>query len=112
MEAINQRRTWALTGESRAYNRRQGIFGKLIPKRDVNSGGPGAWELAARYSNVDLTDSNINGGDMDRISVGLNWYPSTSLKTTVQYGWIDLDRFGSRTTTEVLQVRLAFLLGL
>lgn len=103
---------WAITGESRPYNRKKGIFGKLTPARNVMDGGFGAWEAVARYSQVDLADGRIEGGNMTRWSLGLNWYLSSQLKLTGQYGWVDLDRFGISSTTRVLQIRMAFLLGL
>jgi len=78
----------------------------------VDKGGVGAWEVVARYSEVDLTDGLINGGEMSRISVGLNWYATPSFKATAQYGWVDLDRFGISSTTNMLQLRMAFLLGM
>jgi Phosphate-selective porin len=50
------------TGESRNYNPSAGKFGRFKPARPVGSGGPGAWQLAARISEVDLTDGMIEGG--------------------------------------------------
>jgi phosphate-selective porin len=61
---------------------------------------------------VDLADGRIEGGNMTRWSLGLNWYLSPQLKLTGQYGWVDLDRFGISSTTRVLQIRMAFLLGM
>jgi phosphate-selective porin OprO/OprP len=103
---------WSLTGESRGYDNKKGVFTKLIPNRPVIYGGPGALELVARYSSLDLTDGLIEGGEMNRWSIGLNWYTSSLFKATAQYGWINLDRFGLNSTTRVFQLRAAFLLGL
>jgi len=36
--------------------------------------GLGAWELAARYSNIVLNDKNIQGNNLTDFTVGLNWY--------------------------------------
>jgi hypothetical protein len=52
------------------------------------------------------------GGDMSRVSLGVNWYSSSAFKATAQYGWIDLDRFGTTGNTGVWQIRMAFLLGI
>lgn len=89
-----------------------GVGHRLNVARDVNSGGPGAWEAVIRYSEVDLNDARISGGDLSRTSIGLNWYPTSDFKLTTQYGWIDLYRFGKSSTTKVFQFRLALLLGM
>ncbi len=72
--------SWFLTGESRAeaYNVKDlngARFEGPKIKNPVNKGGWGAWELAARYSQVNLNDGGIQGGRQEDITVGLNWYP-------------------------------------
>ena len=103
--------TWALTGEQRGYDRNKGLFDKLIPMQSVQSGGVGAWELVVRYSELDLSDGLVEGGDMSRMSIGVNWWPNRAFKGTIQYGAIDLDRFGVSSSSNVIQVRGALLLG-
>ncbi|HEX7777479.1 MAG TPA: porin, partial [Parvibaculum sp.] len=53
--------TWIVTGERRGYSTANGAF--TSPKPSVpfslDGGGPGAWELAVRYSDLDL---NYNEG--------------------------------------------------
>lgn len=49
-------------------------FGRVKPKSVVGKGGHGAWELAARYSSIDLTDSGIDGGEESDLTLGVNWY--------------------------------------
>ena len=65
--------SWAVTGESRAYRKRSGTFDPLPVARPVNQGGWGTVELAFRYSNTDLTDGMLDGGEMDIWSLGVNW---------------------------------------
>jgi phosphate-selective porin OprO/OprP len=64
--------SWFLTGERSNY--RQGKF--IRP--DVRKSS-GAWEIAARFSTVDLNDEDIEGGTEDNFSFGVNWYS--------QYHW-------------------------
>ena len=104
--------TWAITGEQRGYERHQGLFGKLTPLAGVRTGGIGAWELVARYSDVDLSDGLIEGGDMSRASVGVNWWPSREFKGTIQYGRVNLDRDDISSSSNMIQLRVAMLLGL
>jgi phosphate-selective porin OprO/OprP len=72
-----------LTGESRNY--KNGAFGGITPKANVGEGGIGAWELALRYSTLDLTDADIDGGEADSITLGLNWYPTPALRFSANY---------------------------
>ena len=68
-----------LTGENRKYNTTDGVFMNIHPHRNFDplKGKWGAWELAARYSYINLNNSSgeINGGKEDNVTLGLNWYP-------------------------------------
>jgi phosphate-selective porin OprO/OprP len=101
--------SWVLTGETRRYDRRRGTFRRLVPERDVHVGGAGLWEAAVRYASLDLTDGAVVGGEMERVSVGLSWYPTAASRLALQYGWIHLDRAGE-SETQVLQMRWQLLL--
>jgi phosphate-selective porin OprO/OprP len=94
---------YTLTGEHRSYKKQYATlsryyFGERGPftsawfVRDENghlNWGWGAWEIAARYSYVNLNDgvgaSRIQGGAMDGISAGLNWYLSSNLMMMFDY---------------------------
>ncbi len=79
--------SWFLTGESRNYRPDKGVFDVLVPKQafSLNHGGLGAWELGVRFSSLDLTDENINGGEERNLTVGLNWYPNQFLRFMANY---------------------------
>ena len=75
--------SYFLTGEHRPYDRKQGIHKRLEPFEDFfrvrtkSQGvqtGLGAWEVAARFSNIVLNDKNIQGNNLTDFTVGLNWY--------------------------------------
>ena len=57
--------------------------------------GPGAWEIAARYSYVNLNSgfgaNRIQGGIMDGVTLGLNWYLNTNLN--VMFDWAYDNRY-------------------
>ena len=74
--------SWFLTGEHRPYDRHAGVHTWMDVDEEfflVRQGrrvayGLGAWELAARYSNIVLNDKNIQGNNLTDFTVGLNWY--------------------------------------
>ena len=67
---------WFLTGEHRRYKTSSGAFDRLRPNRNSRTGlkGGGAWEVAARWSTLDLEDGPIEGGRIDGVSLAVNWY--------------------------------------
>lgn len=75
-----------LTGESRAYNRKGGVFGRVVPLDPFSrDGGCGAWELAGRWSYIDLNDKNIQGGRLTDLMLGVNWYLNQYTKFQFNY---------------------------
>jgi phosphate-selective porin OprO/OprP len=80
-----------LTGEYQPYERRDGVFGRVIPRYDyhVRKGDPcwtfGAWQAGVRFSYVDLDDKAIQGGRIYDWTFGLNWYLNPSMKVQFNY---------------------------
>ncbi len=75
--------SYVLTGESRGYS---GTFGGVKPRRNAfEEGGIGAWEIAARYSNIDLDSNEVRGGKLNNITAGLNWYLNPSARMMINY---------------------------
>lgn len=83
-----------LTGENRSYDRRFGVYDR--PKVNENffllrgddgclHHGLGAWQIAYRFSYIDLNDNGINGGLLSQHSVGLNWYMNDNFKLQFMY---------------------------
>ena len=84
---------WFLTGESMKY--KAGAFSGIKPKAPIGKGGWGAWQIAARLENMDLTDGNIIGGEADVFTVGLNWYLTSNTRLMANYGTVlDFNRNG------------------
>ncbi len=77
--------SWFLTGDSRRYNFKGGNFIHVKPDKPVGLSGIGAWQIAVRISNVDLTDGVIVGGDETNLSLGLNWYLTGKLRVIANY---------------------------
>jgi phosphate-selective porin OprO/OprP len=64
------------TGEHRSYEPSRGLFTRVAPRQPLNLRRRtfGAWELALRFSHVDLNDGEIRGGTQSNWNLGLNWY--------------------------------------
>ena len=81
-----------LTGLSRPWDNLMGVWGRVRPEQRYRWGNPfkrtsgGVWEVAGRYSTVNLTDGQVDGGDVRNLTAGVNWYPSTTTK--LQLNWV------------------------
>jgi phosphate-selective porin OprO/OprP len=96
--------SWVLTGEHRRYNAATGSFQNPRPGRPFSrDGGMGAWELAARYSRMDLNfqeglegtaslPGSVRGGEQSVVTLGLNWYLNPNFKLMMNYLLIDVAR--------------------
>jgi phosphate-selective porin OprO/OprP len=119
--------TWVLTGESRTYNAASGAFTPPKPAKPfaLDGFGWGAWELAARYSELDLNDrindpasvitawtapttrtytfyNTVRGGDQKALTLALNWYANDNIRFGLHYQLIDLDRLQSGATPNAI----------
>ena len=101
---------WVLTGEMRPYNKKNGLFRPVPIARTVYQNGKGAWEISARYSDLNLTDGRINGGEMQIASLGLNWWltPFFSVGANYRYTWNELD--GLEGTSSGFMTRILLML--
>ncbi len=82
--------TYTLTGESRGYKSSTNKFDKIKPKNNL-----GAWELVAKYEDGEIEIDNIPSGDAeyDVLTLGVNWYPNTNLRFSLNYLMTDTDNF-------------------
>lgn len=101
-----------LTGEHHPYNRRSGTLGQVVPNRSFapRHGGWGAWEVAARFSHLDLEDGRVKGGIMNLMTLGMNWYWSRYIRWQVNYIFSGIDNTADDGRLHVFQGRfqLAF----
>ena len=82
--------SWFITGEDRNYDHTSGEFGAIHPHSKK-----GAWELALRYSNLNLNDvdADIMGGEAKHITFGANWYANDHVKLVLNIIKVDNDEF-------------------
>ena len=66
---------WVVTGEKRSYNGARGRFNRVEPK-----GRGTAWEIAIRASNLDLSDEEIEGGELKNTTLAVNAYVNDNVR--------------------------------
>ncbi len=78
-----------LTGEHRPYDRKSGTIERVVPFQNFSPWkdecGWGAWEVASRFSYIDLNSQNIHGGQMNDYTGGLNWFLTPYWKIQFNY---------------------------
>jgi phosphate-selective porin OprO/OprP len=100
---------WFLTGEQRGYDRQKGVVDSvLLPKREFEWKHPtwGAWEVAARYSYLDLNSGSVNGGTMHIAMLGLNWYWNRYVRWMFNTGYANVSGGPSPGNLYIFQARL------
>jgi phosphate-selective porin OprO/OprP len=101
---------WVITGEHRVYNKATAAFDAPIVAHpfSFDGGGTGAFELVARYSDMDLnyhqgaagtapTPTAIRGGDEQNFTLGLNWYPNQFTKFMFDVSEVEIHRLSPCT---------------
>ncbi len=93
--------SYFLTGEHIPWNRNRGTIGRVQPfenfflvrdDQDNIQKGWGAWQVAARYSFLDLNHSDIVGGEGDSFTLGVNWHWNSQARLQFNYIRGNIDR--------------------
>ncbi len=91
---------WVLTGESFKY--KQGRFLRIRP-----DSSKGAWELAVRYSAVNLNDQDVFGGAERNATLALNWYsPGNQMRIQTNLIKVNTDEVAGDESPLIFQVRV------
>ena len=79
-------------GGKRRYSGSEGLFKGVTPTAKM-----GAFELAARYSTMDLNDITdvdpIKGGSAKNFTFGANWYPNSFVRLMLNYTRVNNDDY-------------------
>lgn len=76
---------YTLTGEARPYRVDRGVFEGIKPAKNFGSSGWGAFEVAARISELDLTDGPVTGGRERNATAAVSWYLNPFLRVSANY---------------------------
>lgn len=93
--------SYILTGESRSY--RNGFVGGVSPKSEK-----GAWEIAVRYSYMNLNDKEYNGGEQSNITLGVNKYVTSRLRFMANVIYVTLDYTDENPVLGLLRAQYSF----
>ena len=79
--------SYFLTAEHRNYQHGKASFGRTELNENFNpaEGEWGAWEIAARFSYLDLDDHFADGGTLWDVTAALNWYLYPNARVMVNY---------------------------
>lgn len=106
--------SWFPTGEMRRYEPAKGEFNRVKILNPVTAGGPGAFELAARYDFSDLTDfqtTSNSAGEYSAWTLGATWYPFPYVRFMANYTKAQNDNYGVTVRdvdVDTLQFRAQF----
>lgn len=83
---------YVLTGETHTYNAANAAYNGVKPAHpfSLDGGGWGAWEIAGRFSTVDLNDkltttTGVAGGRQTVYTLALNWYVNGNVRFMLDY---------------------------
>lgn len=105
---ISLQASYFLTGERRSYRDSASSFGPPMIEQPVFGGGPGAWELVTRWSRTDLDEGAIQGGTLEDLTLGMNWYLSDHARLMLGYLDIQTDGAPGRSQAMTLRLHLGF----
>ena len=92
-----------LTGEHRPYWHGGGAFDRVRPNSSfMDDGGTGAWEIVARYSQLDLNERLVRGGEMKNFTFGVNWHLNPYSRIMWNYVRSEVEDTGN---ADILQMR-------
>jgi len=105
-----------LTGEAHPYDIDRHAWDRPKPEHPFSFGewGIGVWEIAARYSTVDLNSNvtpgvsqsvtgGIYGGRQQIGAVALNWYPNDWIRFMLQFQYVDVNKLNSAGKVQIGQ---------
>jgi phosphate-selective porin OprO/OprP len=104
--------SYFLTGEVRPYKTSTGTFDRIRPLKNFRQdGGWGAFEIATRYSYLDLDDDGYGSasrGELSDWTLGLNWYLNPNVRLMFNYIRSCPDRIDTNNSADIFMTRFQF----
>jgi phosphate-selective porin OprO and OprP len=99
---------FVLTGESRSYKQSDAVFGSIKPDNPWDGEQGGAFEVALRYSMLDLTDATVMGGELTGLTAGINWYLNSNARVMLNFSHQELASTGATRGGSAKAAQLRF----
>lgn len=93
---------WNVTGET--WSNKSGVPGTGAPAEP----GRGMWQVGLRYDTLDLDDGAVQGGRMDTLTAGVNYYWRSNFKFSLNYVKVDSERRGVDDNPNIVEARAQF----
>jgi phosphate-selective porin OprO/OprP len=91
-----------LTGEHRAYKKSAAAWGRTKPNNpfDPKNDKWGAFEIAGRYSYLNLNSADLDGGKEQNATFGANWYLFSNVRLSMNYVYANVRSTGAQLGLE------------
>lgn len=93
---------WNITGETWGY--KAGVPSTPLP----NAPASGMWQVGLRYDTLDLNDGLVQGGKMNTVTAGINWYWRSNFKFMLNYVKVNSTKTGISDDPNILEGRVQF----
>ena len=110
---------WVINGKGRVY-RVTPPYGSeyavlsgvvLDDSQRISNGGYGVFEVAGRFSAIDLSSKNTTGGSEQDFTAGLNWYPDRNIRVMADYVHADTDPSSIRLAGQAQKINSDLFVG-
>jgi phosphate-selective porin OprO/OprP len=95
--------SYFLTGESRPYRASNGTFDRIKPNSKS-----GAWEVAARLSNLDGESDTLAKREIENVTLGVNYYLNPQMRIMANLIKSDVDAGASQGDPKTLAFRVQY----
>ncbi|HMB42871.1 MAG TPA: porin, partial [Luteimonas sp.] len=93
---------WNITGETWGY--KAGVPTTPLP----NEPSSGMWQLGLRYDTLDLNDGLVQGGKMNTVTAGVNWYWRSNFKFMLNYVKVNSTKTDISDDPNIVEGRIQF----